>query len=91
MYNLSVDEISMVDGGGDGSYNNSPSTGTSYGGQGGGFVGTSAENSLGSACGLAIAGAGLSVAGAIASGGSLTGVAMASVGAVLGAGSACRS
>lgn len=58
----------MVDGGGDGAYLGTHNRGghTTYGGQGGGFVGTLATNSLGSSCGLTIAGAGWSVAATLA-------------------------
>jgi hypothetical protein len=95
MYNLDTNEILLVDGCGDGAGTNRNNSGgyrgnhTSYGGQGGGFVGTQSNGrNLGSACGLAVAGAVVGGLGMISSGG-FSGY--AAVSSALGAASACRN
>ncbi|HBV75486.1 MULTISPECIES: hypothetical protein [Vibrio] len=69
MYNLSVDEISMVDGGGDGAYSGSNTSGghTTYGGQGNGFQASGQHG--GSISGQDVACAGLGAAISFGTGG----------------------
>ncbi|OCH06264.1 hypothetical protein A6D98_13810 [Aliivibrio fischeri] len=95
MYNLNANEILMVDGGGDGnrpSSSRNPNNGhTTYGGQGGGKVGTNNNaNSLGTGCGAAVATNAIAVgAAALSRNGAAFGASI-SQGAV-SIGAACRT
>ncbi|MGV1720374.1 hypothetical protein [Vibrio furnissii] len=88
MYNLSVDEISMVDGGGDGAYSGNgsynPSNSTNYGGQGGGKIGN--PNTASPSCtGGVLTGALSGAAGGAMAGGPVGALGGAIIGGALGA------